>query len=221
MKARWHVVKLPAKIGLILVGLSFFSCNSLKRVEPDELLLTDFEIYADSVKTSNSDVESLVSQKPNSKVLGIPLKLHVYNLAKPNPDSAYQDWLYRKEKRYDRLEALLSEKQVERLGESFFVSGLSNGLKRAGEAPVVVDSSLTQKSLDRIRAYYNTKGYFNNTGSARVDTVRETKSGYPIRNRPGETLYDRHHHLSVFLPGYRFHLRPPQGRVPGPGGGTV
>jgi hypothetical protein len=68
-------------------------------------------------------------------VLGVPLKLHLYNLAKPNPDSAYQDWLFRKEGRYDRLAALLSEKQVERLGESFFVSGLSNGLKkRAGEA---------------------------------------------------------------------------------------
>ncbi|MGB5190814.1 MAG: outer membrane protein assembly factor, partial [Robiginitalea sp.] len=171
MKARWHVVKLPAKIGLFLVGLSFFSCNVLKRVEPDELLLTDFEIYADSVKANDSDVESLVSQKPNSRVLGFPLKLHLYNLAKPNPDSAYQDWLYRKDKRYDRLEAVLSQKQVERLGESFFVSGLSNGLKRAGEAPVVVDSSLTQKSLDRIRAYYNTKGYFNNTGSVRIDTT--------------------------------------------------
>ena len=117
-------------------------------MEPDELLLTDFEIYADSVKTSNSDVESLVSQQPNAKVLGFPLKLHMYNLAKPNPDSAYQDWLYRKEKRYDRLEGLLSQKQVERLGESFFVSGLSNGLKKAGEAPVVLDSSLTQKSLE-------------------------------------------------------------------------
>ena len=171
MKARRHVVKLPAKIGLILIGLSFFSCNVLKRVEPDELLLTDFEIYADSVETSNSDVESLVSQQPNAKVLGFPLKLHMYNLAKPNPDSAYQDWLYRKEKRYDRLERLLSQKQVERLGESFFVSGLSNGLKKAGEAPVVLDSSLTQKSLDRIRAYYNTKGYFNNTGSVQVDTT--------------------------------------------------
>jgi outer membrane protein assembly factor BamA len=176
MKARWHVVKLPAKLGLFLVGLSFFSCNVLKRVEPDELLLTDFEVYADSAKITDSEVESLVAQKPNSKVLGVPLKLHVYNLAKPNPDSAYQDWLYRKDKRYDRLEALLSQKQVERLGESYFVSGFSNGLKRAGEAPVVVDSSQTQKSLARIRAYYNTKGYFNNTGSVRVDSTGKQRA---------------------------------------------
>ena len=171
MKARRHVLNLPAKIGLFFVGLSFFSCNVLKRVESDELLLTDYSIYADSVKVSDEDANSLVAQKPNAKVLGVPLRLHLYNLAKPNPDSSYQDWLYRKDGRYDRLVTILSEKQVERLGESFFVSGLSNGLKKAGEAPVIVDSSRTEKSLERLRAYFNTRGYFNNTGSARVDTT--------------------------------------------------
>ncbi|MEJ2162877.1 MAG: BamA/TamA family outer membrane protein [Robiginitalea sp.] len=171
MKVRWHVLNLPAKIGLFLVGLTFFSCNVLKRVESDELLLTGYDIYADSTAVGGETINSFVAQKPNRKVLGIPLKLHLYNLAKPNPDSSYQDWLYRKDGRYDRLAALLSEKQVERLGESFFVSGLSNGLKRAGEPPMVVDSSLMNKTLSRLRAYYNTKGYFNNTGSFQVDSV--------------------------------------------------
>lgn len=223
MKARWHVVKLPAKIGLFLVGLSFFSCNVLKRVEPDELLLTDFEVYADSVKTTDSKIESLISQKPNSKILGVPLKLHLYNLAKPYPDSAYQDWLYRKDKRYDRLEALLSQKQVERLGESFFVSGLSNGLKKAGEAPVVTDSLLTQKSLDRIRAYYNTKGYFNNTGSAHLDTTGQQRAAvrydialgkpytidtilYKFSSPAIDSIYQLHRDESLVRVGQQFDL---------------
>lgn len=183
MRAHRHVVNLPAKIGLFLVGLSFFSCNVLKRVEEDQLLLTDFEVYADSLKVVNESINSLITQKPNKKVLGIPLRLHMYNLAKPNPDSSYQDWLYRKEGRYERLESLLSAKQVKRLGESFLVSGLSNGLKRAGEAPVVLDSSQMQKSLDRIRAYYNTKGYFNNTGNIQIDTTgnQRARTRYEIR----------------------------------------
>ena len=176
MKACRQVRNLPAKIGLLLVGLGFFSCNTLKRVEPDQVLLTDYEILADSIRVTDEDVNSFVAQEPNSKVLGIPLKLHMYNLAKPNPDSLYQDWLYRKEERYDRLAALLSEKQVERLGESFFVSGMSKGLKRAGEAPVLVDSLLMQKTLDRLRAYYSTKGYFNNTGEFRVDSTGKQRA---------------------------------------------
>jgi hypothetical protein len=223
MKARRHVLNLPAKIGLFFVGLSFFSCNVLKRVESDQLLLTDYSIYADSTKVSDSDVNSLVSQKPNVKVLGVPLRLHLYNLAKVNPDSSYQDWLYRKDGRYDRLVKLLSEKQVERLGESFFVSGLSNGLKNAGEAPVVVDSSRTFKSLERLRAYYNTKGYFNNTGSTLVDTTGRQRAavrydidlGKPyfidslsreIASPQIDSLYQLHRDASLVREGDQFDL---------------
>jgi outer membrane protein assembly factor BamA len=176
MKARRHVLQLPAKIGLFLVGLSFFSCNVLKRVEPDQLLLTDFEVLADSVAVSDETLNSLILQKPNSKLLGIPLRLHLYNLAKPDPEAAYQDWLYRKEGRYERLEALLSDKQVSRLGESFLVAGLSNWLKKAGEAPVVIDSARQEKSLERLQAYYKTKGYFNNTGAYHIDSTGKQRA---------------------------------------------
>jgi hypothetical protein len=224
MKARRHVVNLPAKIGLFCVGLSFFSCNVLKRVESDQLLLTDYSILADSVKISDDEVNSLVFQKPNVKVLGIPLRLHLYNLAKPNPDSSYQDWLYRKDGRYERLVKLLSEKQVERLGESFFVSGLSNGLKKAGEAPVIVDSSRSQKSLERIRSYFNTKGYFNNLGSIRVDTTGNRRAavqynidlGKPylvdtlsrdIASPQIDSLYQLHKDASLVRQGDQFDLK--------------
>jgi len=223
MKARWHVPNLPAKIGLFLVGLSFFSCNVLKRVESDELLLTNYEIYADSIKAQRETINSLVAQKPNAKVLGVPLKLHLYNLAKPNPDSAYQDWLYRKEGRYDRLAAMLSEKQVERLGESFFVSGLSNGLKRAGEPPAVVDTALMNKTLTRLRAYYNTKGYFNNTGSFQLDSVGKQRMSarydialgspykidtlvYEFASPAVDSLYQLHRGESLVRAGDQFDL---------------
>ena len=223
MKSRRHVRNLAAKIGLFLVGLGFFSCNVLKRVEPDELLLTDYEILADSVRVTEEAANSLVAQKPNSRVLGLPLRLHMYNLAKPNPEAAYQDWLYRKEERYDRLSALLSEKQVERLGESFFVSGLSNGLKNAGEAPAVVDSALMNKSMNRLRAYYNTRGYFNNTGEIQVDSTgrqRATARYYIQLGKPYiidtltystaspaiDSLYRLHRSESIVRQGEQFDL---------------
>ncbi|WP_308224945.1 hypothetical protein [Flavobacterium sp. J372] len=35
-------------------------------------------------------------QLPNSNILGYRLRLHLYNLAKPNADSSYRAWLDRK-----------------------------------------------------------------------------------------------------------------------------
>ncbi|MEO1010557.1 MAG: BamA/TamA family outer membrane protein [Bacteroidota bacterium] len=158
-----------AKISLFCIGFLLTSCNTLKRVEDDELLLVKNSIYADSVKVNDEDIESLLLQRPNSTLLGYPLRLNLYNLAKKNPDSSYQAWLYAKPKRKKRLDNLLSEKQVYRLGESFLVKGLSVWLKKIGEPPAIIDTATTTKSLERLSAYYDSKGYFNNTTGFSID----------------------------------------------------
>jgi len=164
-----------AKIGLLLLLLIISGCNTLKKVGEDELLLTKNSILVDEKKVSNSEINGLISQKPNSNVLGYPLKLNLYNLAKENPDSSFQDWLHRKEKREKRLNNLLSQKQVNRLGESFLVKGASEFLKRIGEPPVIIDTAKTNKSINKLKAYYNSKGYFNNTGSYEIVPEKKKK----------------------------------------------
>ncbi|WP_299488507.1 BamA/TamA family outer membrane protein [uncultured Allomuricauda sp.] len=168
MRALSGLLRNRAKIGLLLLMLSMVACNTLKKVDDGEFLLSKNSIYADSSKITSSDIKGLISQKPNSTLLGYPLRLNLYNLAKENPDSSFQDWLHRKEKREKRLNNLLSQKQVNRLKESFVVKGASDFLKRIGEAPVIIDTALTQKSVDRIKAYYNSKGYFNNSGTFNI-----------------------------------------------------
>lgn len=164
-----------AKIGLLLLLLSILGCNTLKKVGEDELLLTKNTILVDEEKVASSEIKGLISQKPNSSVLGYPLKLNLYNLAKENPDSSFEDWLNRKEKREKRLNNLLSEKQVYRLQESFLVKGYSEFLKRIGEPPVIIDTTKTNKSVSKLESYYNSKGYFNNTGEYEIIEGKNAK----------------------------------------------
>ncbi|MCK0161842.1 BamA/TamA family outer membrane protein [Allomuricauda sp. F6463D] len=164
-----------AKIGLLFLLLIISGCNTLKKVGEDELLLTKNSIVVDDEKVGNSEIKSLVTQQPNSNVLGYPLKLNLYNLAKENPDSTFQDWLNRKEKREKRLNNLLSKKQVNRLSESFIVKGASEFLKRIGEPPVIIDTAETNKSINKLKAYYNSKGYFNNTGDYEIVEGNQNK----------------------------------------------
>ena len=160
------------KILVIFLAVVLTACNAVKKVHEDDVLLMENIIYADSVQVKNSDIKNLLTQKPNSTVLGYPLRLNLYNLAKENPDSLYQVWLNKKPKRQQRLNSLLSEKQVSRLGQSFIVRGWSNLLKRVGEAPAIIDSIKTQKSLDRLNYYFGTKGYFNNTVSSEIKPIK-------------------------------------------------
>lgn len=163
------------KVRLLLLAIAITSCNAVKRVGEDELLLTKNLIYADSVKVTNEDIHSLIFQKPNSTVLGYPLRLNLYNLAKKNPDSSFQAWLHKKEKREKRLTRILSKKQVERLGESFLVKGASVWLKNIGEAPTIVDTTKARRSLQRLNAYYKSKGYFNNSTTYYLDSSARSK----------------------------------------------
>lgn len=170
-----RLTNIYAKVSLLFLAVAINACNTLKRVGENELLLRENQIMADGKEVKDEDIQSLILQEPNTRILGYPLRLNLYNLAKKNPDSSYAAWLDKKEGREDRLASVLSQKQVDRLGESFLVKGLSEWLKNIGEAPVVVDTSKTRRTLERLSAYYGSKGYFNNNTTYIVDTLTKKR----------------------------------------------
>ncbi len=139
--------------------LLFSSCNAVKHLQDGEYLLTENTVVVDSVEVKDGSIESILSQQPNPKVLGIPFGLHIYNLADPTPDSTYQKWLAKKPKRQERLKRRLSKKQVDELGNSYV--GFNEWLQKSGDAPVIIDPDKTKKSLDRLEKYYYNQGWFN------------------------------------------------------------
>jgi len=142
--------KYLSKIVLLFgIGTIIYSCSLVKRVPESKQLLTKNEIFVNDKLAKEDRINNLVVQQPNTNFLSYPFGLTLYNLAKPNPDSSYQAWLNRKPNRIKRLNNFLSAKQVERLGKSFFVSGLSNFAKETGEAPVIIDSKKVTKSEER------------------------------------------------------------------------
>jgi outer membrane protein assembly factor BamA len=153
-------------------------------------LLIKNEILVDSVAVNNEVTDGLLYQKANSKFFGFPLRLTLYSLAKKNADSSYNVWLNKKPKRKQRLTRFLSEKQVNRLGESFVVSGFSNFLKKTGEKPVIIDAHKVEKTKTRFKKYYFNLGYFNPLISSSIDSVgnKKGKVVYKIDTRKASFL---------------------------------
>ncbi|MBT8266972.1 MAG: BamA/TamA family outer membrane protein [Bacteroidia bacterium] len=145
-------------LSLLLIGC-FSSCNVVKRVGDNELLLTSAEIYVNDKKNNKERVNNLLYQKPNTKAFGIPLRLHIYNLARPNRDSLFEVWLDKNPKRRERMQNLYSQKQIDRLKQSAL--GLNDWLKKTGEAPAIIDSVKTNKSVKNIENYYYSNGWFD------------------------------------------------------------
>jgi outer membrane protein assembly factor BamA len=140
-------------------------------VPESKKLLTKNEVFVNDELNKEDRVNNLVVQQPNTKFLNYPFGLTLYNTARPNPDSSYQVWLNKKPNRIKRLNQLLSPKQVERLGKSFFVSGIHRFMKETGEAPVIIDERKALKSKDRLSGYYYNNGYIRNKVSMTIDSV--------------------------------------------------
>ncbi len=155
------------------------SCDAVKRVAEDEHLLVNNTVIVNDKKDNSETITNLLYQKPNRKILGIPLRLHVYNTARPNRDSLFEAWLNKKTNRRENLKNIFSKKQVDKLKQSAI--GFNDWLKTTGEAPVIVDEERTKKAVKRLQAYHINNGWFD------VETTYNIEKKDPKR---AEIKYD-------------------------------
>lgn len=180
---------LPKITLLFVIGIIFYSCSLTKRIPEGKQLLTKNEIYINDKIIKEERINNLVLQQPNNNFLAFPLRLSLYNLAKKNPDSSYQAWLNKKPNRKNRLTKLLSEKQIKRLGESFFVSGFSNFLKKTGEPPVIIDSKSAEISKERLSGFYYNNGFLKNNVALSIDSVGNKKGKITYKVTTGKPYF--------------------------------
>ncbi|MGX1024083.1 outer membrane protein assembly factor BamA [Psychroflexus sp. MBR-150] len=163
------------------------SCKSTKRLADDDFLLVQNNIDTGVDTLSSNKVKPFLELKPNSKfIFGIPLKLHIYNLAKPYPDSAFVNWLNKKPKRKKRWTNMLSEKQLKNLGLAYV--NFHKGLKKSGEQPSIITEKKLEKSKEKLKSWYWNRGWFNakvNYNVKRDTSKQKAKVNYKINpNKP-------------------------------------
>ena len=184
---KFNLTKISFLFGIFLL---LYACNSTKRVKDGEFLLTENKVETGVDTISGSKLKPYISLKPNSKFLfGVPLKLYIANMAKPNADSAFINWLQKKPKREQRLTKFLSKKQLKKLGELYV--GLNEGLIKNGETPSVLSREKLIKSQQTLKSWYWNKGWFN----AEVDyeikkdtTNKKAKVKYTITPNKAYTI---------------------------------
>jgi len=139
----------------------------VKRVSEDEHLLTKTSVTVNEKTTSSEDINNLVYQRANNKLLGFPLRLHIYNLARPNLDSILNEKIYNNPKKLARKTKRLSRKQLEKDIETR--KNLNSWLKKTGEPPVILDSIKTERSKNNLNNYYYWNGWFDREVTYEID----------------------------------------------------
>ncbi|MGB1313240.1 BamA/TamA family outer membrane protein [Bizionia paragorgiae] len=151
-----------SKVLLIILTLGLLTaCNSVKRVAENEHLLTEASLIVNDKKEKKEAITNLIYQKPNSKLplINAPLRLHIYNFARPNIDSIIEAKQNKQMQGKRRWERFLSKKQLNRYYQSRI--NFNKWIKRTGEAPVVINDTLNKKSVKRLESYYWNNGWFD------------------------------------------------------------
>ena len=214
--------RLFAKILLFFLTLILIlSCNAVKRLEPNENLLVENEIFSNAKEVKDSRIYSQLYQEPNTRLLRIPFRLHFYNLARPNIDSILTVKYIENERKKERLINILSKKQFERFLHSR--KEFNQWIRRTGEAPVIVSEEETKKSENRLKSWYWNNGWFNVKTDYQIipleDKEKRAKVEYyitpntpyivdsietSISSRPLDSLYELHKENSEIKSGVQY-----------------
>ncbi|KJD35878.1 membrane protein [Tamlana sedimentorum] len=169
--------KLLFKILIISVCFNlFYACDSVKRVAEKERLLTKNTIKVNDEKVKTEALINLLYQQPNLKIplINLPLRLHVYNLARPNIDSIIESNIFDKPSKRERLENFLSTKQFNKYVQS--KKDFNNWLKNTGEAPVILNEDKAKRTVNRFKDYYINNGWFNVKANYDIENVGNKKA---------------------------------------------
>lgn len=99
-----------------LLPFIFFSCNPARRVAEGSYLLTKTKIHNDNKSVSEEELNSILKQQPNRKILGIMrFHLRVYNFANKGRDRQWKIWLKSVGEEPVILDSALTEKSSRQL----------------------------------------------------------------------------------------------------------
>lgn len=142
----------------------------MKRVKEDQYLLTENKTLVNGEPFNNDEISNIYLQKPNSQLpfLGTRLRLHIFNLARPNIDSILYARIYDNPNKLRRKTKWLSRKQLDRYVASR--KGINAWLKRTGEAPVIINEEKTAKTAKSLDKYFFSKGWFDVKTSYHINT---------------------------------------------------
>ena len=131
--------KANSKIIIItIISILILSCSVTKKLNNQEKLISKQTYELNGKKLKQDPITILSKTTVNKKILGIPLKLMIYNLSNQDAEEDFEKWLNEKDKRRLRLEKLISPKQIYQLKK--YKIGFNNWLREIGEPPSLYDS---------------------------------------------------------------------------------
>ncbi len=175
------------------------ACNQSKYVSDSFYLLKKNKIELDNHPILLEDVEYVIRQRPNQKFIGIPLKLHLFNLydsmklaeKRKIRLEAFSLKLEEKKKKYNRINEKRREKAIAKNKSTYKPKVLKDTLYtkisfgerikyKYGQPPVILDTLLVRKTFDQLRLFLRKKGFYYPNITVNIERNEKKRSAIPV-----------------------------------------
>ncbi len=179
----WHSGMLRILFPMMFILIVLSSCNATKRVQDGDYLVNKVVLKSNKkLLVSNDELMGVVKQKRNRKIILFGrIHLHMYNIANPKKMAKSR------KKKDDRIRKRnlrrIARGKKDTIGYRPTVAEWFQ--KVVGEAPIILDTTLAQESVNQISLYLMKKGYFDNT----VNFHYKTWDRWP-RKKKAKLYYD-------------------------------
>ena len=150
-------------------------------------LINNFQVYENNQELNNSVIDYLILSNPNKKFISIPLGLKIFNLSKKINDSSFSLWLNKNLNRKNRIQKIISNKQVNQIKKYAF--GINNWLKKNSESPAYYNKIKINESIKRIQKYYQNIGYFDIKVDLNETPIDKNKINLIYKIKTGERYF--------------------------------
>lgn len=179
---------------IILVFILTFLLGSCytKKLSEDQYLLDRNRVITNSDKVDKDDLKSVIKQRPNKKIFSF-VKFHLIlhnSMDSLKVAEREKSKIARKNKRIDRKNKRRLSKNktlIQRKTSENFDSFGEKILYSIGEAPVVLNESMSRKTADQLHIYLIRKGFFNNT--VRDSIIYIDKKYFGLKKQRAEVNY--------------------------------
>lgn len=163
------------------------SCNTTKYVKEDEYLLHENTIYLDGEKSRDANLYSYIVQRPNQSTFGIPIPLIFYNWGNPEFEKTFEEWIVNHPEKYNFYKNIFSTKQTNVIYNSKV--GFNNWFLNKGQEPIVLDLNKAKKTVNSLRSYYFSNGFFDARVSFSDTLIKEKQKDIAYHIKPNGQYY--------------------------------
>jgi len=163
--------------------VSSICCSGLKELPSEKSLLVKNEILTTDKNKKTQHLYRYLIQKPNSSVLGIPVKLYAYQLfGEKKSDSIYTKQYLNFIEKHKFWTNFWSKKQIHRYYQR--KKALNWKLTKFSERPVWLKESAIEKSQKNLRDYFWNQGYFNAETEAKITIDHNKNASVTYKVKP-------------------------------------